>query len=312
MMLNISITQMEYIVAVDTHRHFVTAAEHCFVTQPTLSMQIKKLEDQLGVTIFDRTKQPIIPTDAGAKIIAQSRTVLNEVERINDILQDYRETVSGELKVGIIPTIAPYLIPRFIGNFYKAFPNVKLTIKEMLTDNILKSLKNDTLDVAILVTPLDEAEVEEIPLFYEELFLYFNEQHINQIDTPITPEYLKGERIWLLSEGHCFRNQMLNICKISKNNSLPGFEFESGSLETLRKIVDTEGGFTVLPELGTEGIKAEQLKVMGEQKQYREISMIYTRNFAKKKLIKLLEEELKKSVPESMLSANGGNIVEWK
>ncbi|WP_253275660.1 LysR family transcriptional regulator [Persicobacter sp. CCB-QB2] len=121
MMLNISLTQMEYIVAVDTHRHFVTAAEHCFVTQPTLSMQIKKLEDQLGVTIFDRTKQPIIPTDAGAKIIKQARIILNEVERINDILQEYRDTVAGELKIGIIPTLAPYLVPRFIGNFYKAF-----------------------------------------------------------------------------------------------------------------------------------------------------------------------------------------------
>ncbi|WP_253275661.1 LysR substrate-binding domain-containing protein [Persicobacter sp. CCB-QB2] len=187
-----------------------------------------------------------------------------------------------------------------------------MNIKEMLTQDILKALRNDSLDVAILVTPLNESEVEEIPLFYEELFLYLNKNQVNKIQNPISPEILKGERIWLLSEGHCFRNQMMNLCKIGKNNSLPGFDFESGSLETLRKIVDTEGGMTVLPELGTDQISESQLRQIGHGKHYREISLVYTRNFAKKKLIKVLEEELKKSVPSSMHSAENGEIVEWK
>jgi LysR family transcriptional regulator, hydrogen peroxide-inducible genes activator len=162
-----TITQLEYIVAVDTHRHFAKAAEQCFVTQPTLSMQIQKLEETLGSKIFDRSKQPVIPTEIGEEIIQQARIILNEVKKIDQLISDKQGILKGELKIGIIPTLAPYLLPLFLQPFLKKYPDVTIKVKEMTTDIIVEKLKTGRIDAGLLVTPLQEASIKEYPLFYE-------------------------------------------------------------------------------------------------------------------------------------------------
>ncbi|BDD04320.1 hydrogen peroxide-inducible genes activator [Aureibacter tunicatorum] len=312
--MNITFAQLEYIIAVDTYRHFVTAAEKCFVTQPTLSMQIKKLEEQLGVIIFDRSKQPIIPTDVGKEIIAQSRTVVANAKKINDIILDYKDQVSGELKIGIIPTIAPYLLPKFIGSFINKYPNIKLSVKEMITDDIISSLQKDTLDAGILATPLNTQGIHEDPLYYEEFKLYVNKAHSLKDKNFIEINEISINDLWLLSSGNCFRNQSINLCHQNNENSRnSGFEYESGSLETLKKLVNTEGGATLLPDLATldepDNGRAQIKSIGASAHPVREISLVYTRNFAKMKLLSLLKESIKESVPKSMLEISNNEII---
>src|SRR5690554_4332705 len=173
----ITLTQLEYIVAVDTYRHFGKAAESCFITQPTLSMQIKKLEEDLEVIIFDRSKQPLIPTDVGQRIIEQARVVLKESEQITNIVKEHKHEVSGMLRIGIIPTLAPYLLPVFIGRYKKQYPNIHIKVVEKTTNEIIKLLQKDLIDVGIVVTPLKEEKIIEKPVFYEEMLVYVNPEN---------------------------------------------------------------------------------------------------------------------------------------
>jgi LysR family hydrogen peroxide-inducible transcriptional activator len=307
--MNISLQQLEYVVAVDTYRHYVTAAEKTFVTQPTLSMQIKKLEEQLGVVLFDRSKQPIVPTEIGVKIIEQARIVLNESAKIAETINVYQGRVTGEITLGVIPTLAPYLVPRFVGSFLRKYPEVKLTIKELMTNDIVEALKKERLDLGVIVTPLGERGFMERKLFYEEIFLFTKEQDLDEI--PI--DQLKKKRIWLLSKGHCFRSQAINLCALADREEEMKLHYESGSLESLKNIVLEEGGATLLPGLAAAQLDdklKQHLSRISKEHPYREVSMIYNRSQAKKKLLELLEEELKLAVPESMLSPQL-NVVEW-
>ncbi len=310
----ISLIQLEYIIAVDTYRHFVTASEKCFITQPTLSMQIKKLEEDLGITIFDRTKQPIIPTVIGSKVIEQARTVMAESNSINEIIAEYNDSISGELTIGIIPSLAPYLLPLFIGNFNKKYPDVKVKVLELLTEEIITQLKKDTIDVGILVTPLTEKGIIEQPLFYEEMLLYINKNHPFSTKEHIKPYDLASPDLWLLNNGHCFRSQVVNLCHYKpKVSNESHFEYASGSLETIKKMVEKEGGFTMLPELATMDDKTTAvIKKFNSTTPLREVSFAITRNYFKKKLLKLLSIEIKNAVPKFMLNKERGSIAEWR
>lgn len=312
----ISLIQLEYAVAVDTYRHFATAAEKCFVSQPTLSMQLKKMEEELGIILFDRSRQPIIPTEAGIPIIEQARIVLKENKKINLLSNELKAEVIGEIRIGVIPTIAPYLIPLFAGDFKRKYPNIRLIIEEVVTEGIEEMLQNDLLDVGILVTPLNNKNVYEKPLYYEEMLIYANEKHQLAAQNIIEVTDLALPDIWLLSDGHCFKNQVVNLCAIqsSKNNALP-FDFESGSLETMMKIIDKEGGFTLIPELAgleVKEVKENNLRYFSSTKPLREVSLVYTRQYAKIKLIELLATEIEASVPDYMLNKERGTIVEWR
>ncbi len=312
----ITITQLEYIVAVDTFRHFGRAAEHCFITQPTLSMQIKKLEEDLEVIIFDRSKQPLIPTDVGARIIYQARGVIQETEKINNIIKDHKNLISGELKIGIIPTLAPYLLPLFIGNYKRKYPNIMIKVEELTTDNIVNQLSRDLLDVGILVTPLKEDRINEKPIFYEEMMVYAHEEHPLHKKPAIKVNDIAIPEIWLLSDGHCFRHQVINLCsfKGASNEELP-FHFEAGSLETLMNIIDKEGGITLIPELAAiemEETRTDHVRHFADVKPLREVSLVYSRHFAKNKLIELLWKEIVSSMPKELLDKDRGTIVEWK
>ena len=312
----ISIIQLEYIVAVDSYRHFATAAEKCFVTQPTLSMQIKKMEEELGIILFDRSKQPVIPTDAGKAIIQQARKVLQEYKKVEGIAEDFKSTISGELYVGIIPTLSSYLLPLFAGPFSRNYPKVKLHIQEYTTENILELLNKDRLDVGLLVTPLHNPAVEEKPLFYEEIQLYAHADHSLAKEKTLQLDDITRPGLWLLTEGHCFRHQVLNLCSYSlRNEGQQPFLFESGSLETLRKLVDAEGGFTLLPELATIDLPEErqfQVKRFVSPRPLREISLVYSRHFAKQRLLQLLASQLLEVVPPMLQDKNRGVVVEWK
>ena len=227
----ITLTQLEYIVAVDTYRHFGKAAESCFITQPTLSMQIKKLEGDLEIIIFDRSMQPLIPTDIGRKLIDQARIILKETEELNNIVKDHKNQVSGILRIGIIPTLAPYLLPLFIGNYKKKYPNIFIKVIEQTTDKIIDLLHKDLIDAGILVTPLKEDKILEKPVFYEEMLIYINSENKLHRKKEITLEDIAIPEIWLLSDGHCFRNQVVNLCSFlgTVDSRLP-FHFEAGSL----------------------------------------------------------------------------------
>lgn len=312
----ITLTQLEYIVAVDTFRHFGKAAEHCFITQPTLSMQIKKLEEDLEVVIFDRSKQPIIPTDVGIRIIEQSRIILQDAESINNIVKDHKNLISGELKIGIIPTLAPYLLPLFIGNYKRRYPNILITVEELTTENIIDQLNRDLLDVGVLVTPLKEDRITEKPIFYEEMKLYIHEKHPLAGKAGIKVKDIALPEIWLLSDGHCFRHQVINLCsfKGSSGEELP-FHFEAGSLETLMNIIDKEGGLTLIPELAAFVLPAERsghVHSFSDLTPLREVSLVHSRHFAKNKLIELLWKEIVASMPEKLLDKRRGTIVEWR
>ncbi|MCP4443423.1 MAG: hydrogen peroxide-inducible genes activator [Aureispira sp.] len=308
-----TLTQLEYIVAVDTYRHFGSAAQKCFVTQPTLSMQIKKAEEELGTILFDRSKQPVIPTDVGVEVVKQARVVLREKERLHQVLADFQNNVSGQLRIGIIPTLAPYLLPLFVGDFVRSHPKIVLQVKELTTEQITIALQNDLLDVGILVTPLYEEQINEQPLFYEEIKLYVHPQHSFYEKSNISLDELVGQDLWLLSQGHCFRNQMINLCAINRNekSALLPFEYEGGSLEALKRLVDREGGFTLVPELATHNLNGS-VRSVASPSPLREISLVSVRNFAKTKALTLLSEQILQAVPKHMHTKNRGQIVEWK
>jgi LysR family hydrogen peroxide-inducible transcriptional activator len=311
--MNISLIQLEYLVALDQHRHFVNAAKASFVTQPTLSMQIKKLEEELGVLLFDRSKQPIIPTDAGKLIIEQAKKILRETRKIEDILLSYQGKISGDLTMGIIPTVSSFLVPHLLGNFSKAYPEVSLHIKELHTDQIIKLLDNDHLDVGILATPLHIDALDERPVFYEKFMLYLNPNHKAYGKRPLLPEDLMDDKLWLLSQGNCFRNQSVNLCALHDKMDNNTFDYESGSLDTLKKIVDIEGGATVLPEWASYDLCKDNVKnlhALENDETVREISIVYSRNFAKSRLIDTLEEMIKKSVPPQLISKRGNKVME--
>ena len=312
----ITLTQLEYIVAVDTYRHFGQAAESCFITQPTLSMQIKKLEEDLEIIIFDRSKHPLLPTDVGQRIIDQARIVLKNSEEINNIVKDHKNQVSGMIRIGIIPTMAPYLLPVFIGNYKKKYPNIFIKVVEETTSNIINLLNKDLIDVGILATPLKEEKINEKPVFYEEMLIYANPSHQLHKQAEITPKDIATPELWLLSDGHCFRDQVINLCSYlgTTDSKLP-FHFEAGSLETIMNIIDREGGITLIPELAKEGMSERRLanvKSFTNIKPLREVSLVYSRHFAKHKLINLLYREIKEALPASLQDEKRGTVVEWK
>ena len=312
--MNITITQLEYIVAVDTHRNFAKAAAHCFITQPTLSMQIKKLEQQLGVLIFDRSKKPVRPTKVGEKVIAQARNSIHSLSRIQEIIQDSKGDIEGGLRIGIIPTLAPYLLPRFVTSMVKNYPKNQLIIEELLSDQILERLDNDLLDIGIMVPPAGNS-FKSLLLFQEEFLLYFSSNHRLQSQDEILIKELDTRDMWLLKEGHCFRDQVETLCRkeLSQQSNRP-IQFETGSLETLKNIIDHKLGFTLVPRLATLGWKAsdkQRLRRFKGKKPVREVSLVFHKSFSKEGLIKALQQEITANVPVGISGDSAGKVIDW-
>ena len=307
-----TLTQLEYMVAVDTYRHFVLAAEKCFVTQPTLSMQLQKLEEELGVKLFDRTKQPVIPTEIGTRIIAQARVVLREAERIQQMINSEKNVMTGELRIGIIPTLAPYVLPTLFKQIRTKYPQLELVIKETITEEVLHELKNNRLDCGLVVTPLKDASIKEDVLFYEELFVYVSRKNALYDKKYVLPDDINPDQLWLLEEGHCFRSQVLNLCELRKSADLH-FKYATGNIETLKRMVDKSDGLTILPELAVMEFNKNQMKLVKRLKDpspAREVSLVTHRDHIKTKLIQTLKDEILEMVPKQMRQLRNKKVVE--
>ena len=301
-----NIQQLEYIIAVDNHRHFSKAAEASFVTQPTLSMMIQKLEDELGVKIFDRSQLPVKPTEIGRRIIDQARIAVSQVNQIKELIQEEKGIIKGVFRLGIIPTVSPYLLPSLMqihsGNNY----DIRIIISELTTDQILSGLANDSLDGGILATPLNEPSIKEYPIYYEQFFAYVSPLEKSlYVKNALDEDDLNNSKLWLLDEVHCFRTQILHLCNLKKrrasNQSI--FTYEAGSIDTLINIVDQNEGLTVIPEMAVTNLSELQKKNVRPFRNstpVREISLITRKEFIRERMIDILIDEVKAAVPKSL------------
>jgi LysR family hydrogen peroxide-inducible transcriptional activator len=295
-----TIQQLEYIIALNKYRHFVKASENCGVKQPTLSMMIQKLEQELDVTIFDRKKHPIEPTTMGEKIIKQAESTLKELRRINEMVVEETQSLSGKLSIGVIPTLAPYLIPKFIKSFGQHYQNVELILSEMQTEVCINNLDKENIDMFIAATPLEQDNFYEVPIYYERFVAYFAKNNPSK-NYPLSASNLPKDNLWVLEEGHCLRNQIFNFC----TTTLPYNQvFEAGSIDTLTRIVDVNGGYSVIPELHQEFLTEEQqtnVREISDPPAIREVSIVIKNTFIKERMINAVADTIKRIIPNHML-----------
>lgn len=307
-----TIQQLEYIVALDTERHFVRAAERCFVTQPTLTMQVKKLEEEIGVKIFERDSYPLTPTLAGEQIVLKARQILGEVNQLKAFLNDEKSSLDGEFKIGIIPTLAPYLLPIFLPQFVQKYPNTHLTIRELQSDVLISELQKGSIDLGILVTPLEERSIREINVFNEPFLLYLPPNHALLEKSKINLSDLDLQELLVLEKGHCFREQALALCNKMNRIKHSGFDYESGSIEALKGLVDKNCGYTLVPQLSMDEKDKKQIRSFEEPQPVREVSLVVHNSFTKEALISALHQEITDSLPKSYKKSKPYTMVKWR
>ena len=306
-----NIQQLEYILAVDTYRHFAKAAEHCRVTQPTLSMMIQKLEDELGVNLFDRNIQPVCPTPAGRKVIDQARVVLYQTSLIKDIVNEEKQSLKGTFRLAVLPTIAPYLLPRFFQQVSEKHPDLDIRILEMQTAPTTKALLNGEIDAAIIANQPTEVQLQGDILYYEQFYAYvarnesvFKKEMVRSAD-------ISDERLWLLDEGHCFRDQLMRFCQMEKVK-LRQAAYRLGSLETFMRMVESGNGVTFIPELATYQLSEQQKELVRPFAipcPTRQIIMLTNRSFIRNTLLKTITQEITAAVPKEMLSLKATQVL---
>lgn len=308
-----TLQQLEYIVSLDEYRHYVTAAEHCFVSQPNLTMQVKKLEDEIGVRIFDRDKKPLQPTEIGKEVIIRARQILRESKQLKEFVNHEKESMEGEFTIGIIPTLAPYLLPQFLPLFMKENPSVHLKIQELQTSQIISQLENGTIDIGFLVTPLNESAIKEIPVFYEPFLLYLPENHRFLNEKLMLAEDLDPSEVLVLEEGHCFREQALAICKEAKYGSSIGFDYQSGSIEALKSLVQNGVGYTLVPELSVrDDLDSVHVRRFTNPEPVREVSIVVHSSYIKESVINRLKDTIQKVIPGRLLERQAVVKFDWK
>lgn len=288
-----TITQLRYVLAVAEYQNFTLAAEKSFVTQPTLSMQVQKLEDELDILIFDRGKKPIAMTEVGEKIVAQAKNIVNEANRIKDVVDQEKGFIGGDFTLGIIPTVMPTLLPMFLKTFIKKYPKVNLIIKEQNTENLIQNLQDGHLNAAIAATPLENEFIRERPLYYEPFVGYVPKNHRLAAMEKISPQNLDISDILLLQDGHCFRDGIINLCKASQNLENGNFRLQSGSFETLVNLANEDLGMTLLPYLNTLELdekKKKNLRYFENPSPAREVSLIYHKSELKIQITEALKD----------------------
>ncbi len=311
-----TLVQLEYVIAVDNYRHFISAADHCNVTQPTLSMQIKKLEEELGVIIFDRNAKPVEPTDIGVEIIKQARVIIDNAQKINELITHNRTDISGDLRIGIIPTIASYLVPLFLPAMVEKYKQLNVFVEELMTHQVVEKMRKGQIDIGIIATPLNEDGIDEQVVYYEPFMLYVAENHQLYQHDKISTRDLNTDEMWLLTDGHCFRNHVVNLC--GNKESYPKqlkFAYKTGSLEVLMRFVDQHFGYTLLPYLATLNIgsdKIKKLKAFKEPVPKREIGLIYPKGYAKSKIIEAIVSEIRGHIPRELRNLDNGKVIAWK
>ena len=294
-----TLQQLEYVAAVARHQHFAKAAEACFVTQPTLSMMIRKLEQELGVQIFDRNRKPVQLTPAGKIILERARKILKEAEGLSEWVRSYKGEIEGTISVGIIPTLAPYILPLFGSQFLKKYPRIKLKIWEYTTEQIVHHLKAGTLDMGLLATPLEYPGIKEYPLFYEPFVVYTKNTYSKEY---LLPNDIDPSQLWLMEEAHCFQSQVLKLCEL-REQSGQRLDYEAGSIETLIQLVNSQEGITILPKLATYSlpdIYKERLKFFHPPVPAREISLVVYDGYARDQVLNALTSVIKENLPKSL------------
>lgn len=301
-----TLQQFKYALALRDTGHFLKAAEQCFVTQPTLSQQIQKLEEHLGIVLFDRSRQPILPTHDGEAILAQISRVIAESQRVEELVAEAQGEVRGEFRLGVIPTLAPYLLPRFLPQFRVNFPRVQLRVEELQTEQVIESLVRGNLDSGLVVTPLQNPNILETVLFYEPIWLYLSRHHPLLKLKSVKERDLSLSDIYLLSEGHCFRSQVMSLCRSRAGANSRSVSIESGSLETVKRLVDQGEGSTLLPELAVQDLvssgQKSHLRPFVSPQPLREVSLVYYRHSIKLAIRRALEESVKQSIPDTLLN----------
>lgn len=298
-----TLQQLEYIIAVDQHRHFTKAAEQCFVTQPTLSAMIQKLEEELDVKIFDRNRQPIAPTPIGVHIIQQAKEILVQVDNVKQIIQEQKEEVSGSFHIGVLPTIAPYLLPRFFQAMVKKYPKLNITVSEMKTPEIKRALLTGEIDAGILAELNDMEMYNHTHLFYEEFYAYIAREDALSEKKTIKSSDLKGEMLWLLDEGHCFRDQMVRFCNINANRK-DNLTYRLGTMETFMRMVERGEGVTFVPELALDQMSEQQKELVRPfaiPRPARRIVILTDKKFIRHSLVDTLRSEIQANIPKEML-----------
>jgi LysR family hydrogen peroxide-inducible transcriptional activator len=300
-----TIQQLEYIIAVDNYRHFAKAAEACHVTQPTLSMMIQKFEDELRVKVFDRTVQPVVPTGIGEKIIRQAHTSIYHFNRIKELVNDEKNMLTGDFHLGIIPTIASYLVPELLRFIHQSGFGINLFMEEIPTYIMVESIINGKIDGGLAATPLKNPHLLEIPVYYEKFYVYLSPEGEFSGEDEIDLKEIDIRHVWLLNIFHCLRGQVDSLCKIKKENDRSRTaNYEAGSLETLINIVDYNGGLTIIPEMTAMGLPEEKQnnlrKIKGDLS-VREISLVVSRDFVRQKMANVIVGIVRESVPKSML-----------
>ncbi len=289
-----TIIQLEYLLAVANFGSFSVAAEHCFVTQPSLSMQIKSLEDELGVILLDRSKKPVIPTEAGEAVLAQARETLREYNSIKEVVARIKGEMSGRIRLGVIPTIAPYMLHKFIPDFVQRYPKVELEIREMKTEHIIDALNRDRIDAALVAGGTCGDGILEYDLFDDRFFAYVSPDNPLYNKSNIRIEDIDMRDLILLSAGNCMRDQVLELCQARKG--VPAhYSFESGSLDTLMRIVDCTSCMTVIPEMAVEYVPKErqsQVKSLLKGASSRKISLAIRRTYVKKSIVDALKDTI--------------------
>ena len=306
-----TIQQLAYIVALDKYRHFVQAAESCFVTQPTLTMQLKKLEDEIGMVIFDRQKQPLEPTNSGTQFISKAREILAEINVLKSFVSDEKESLKGNFTIGVIPTLAPYLLPLFVKDFNENFPGLNFTIKENQSEVLIQELKNQKTDLAFMVGPLAEKSLREVSLFNEPLVLYLPEGHELHNADEINGKALFRDDLIIMEEGHCFRNQLLSVCGDQKNKTKK-INYEGGSIETLKNLVKNDFGFTLIPELAINVEDQKHVKTFKTQIPVREVCLVSHMGFTKNRLIDELRKSVLSKIPDHFSKNEHFVRVKWR
>ena len=307
-------SQLEYLKELYVHGSFSAAAHKLGVTQPALSLQIQKLEEEVGFKVLDRAKRPLQFTDEGKYFYQKSIEILKMVDQLKQASLELSEEVKGNLLVGIIPTLAPYLVPLFIGELNQSFPDLQIEIAELKTGEIISKLKLGELDCGILSTPVEATGVIFEPLFYEHFFAYISENHPWFDEEKIDVDEISEEDIWYLEEGNCFQNQVNSICKINyQKQTAQNLIYRSSSIESLRRIVENKSGITFIPELATINIPSEQEELIKEfsgEQPVREISLVMSKNYAKERQVSALKKIILASIPKRMLEKPGGWIVD--
>ncbi|MDR2621922.1 MAG: hydrogen peroxide-inducible genes activator [Dysgonamonadaceae bacterium] len=309
-----NIQQLEYIIAVDNFRHFAKAAEVCCITQPTLSMMIQKMEDELGVKIFDRSKHPVVPTTIGKLIIDQARISLKHFKQIKDLVDNEQNTTKGTFKLGIIPTIAPYLVPAILEKQNSKYKDIELILKENTTGNLINDIQKGILDGGLMAGPLDRPELLEYPLYYEKFYAYISPLDEKYREKEIDLDEIDINDVWLLENEHCLRGQIERLCQMKRKASTENIfiKYESGSIDTLVHIVDYNHGITIIPEMHAMGLsedKQENLRAFKNMTAVREVCLVVSKEYVRNVMLQIIIEIIKSSVPKSMQNPELKNYV---